>query len=555
MSVLGKNWNIKNSESNLNLTEKLLKNRGLHDEDSVDRFLNPNKERDFHDPFLMKDMERAVERICAAIDRNERIMIFGDYDLDGITGTAILMRTLTKLGASISYRLPHRIEDGYGLREKFIEQFKQIGVKLIITVDNGISCFNEVALANKKNIDVIITDHHTVPQKIPNAFAILHPKMPNNGYPFDELTGSAVALKLAQALLQRRVENHEEEIYKMLDLACIGTIGDFGPLVGENRYIVKEGLRVLNNTRWPGLSRLKIISGVKGNVNTQDIGFLIGPRLNAAGRMSHASDALKLLLQGEAQSIDLAQNLETLNKERQYLTQKLMKKVREQANDQKKNAVVIVHHHEFHAGVIGILAAKVVEEYGRPAIVMEERKDSAVGSCRSIEGFNIFNALDAAKDHLSHFGGHAAAAGFEVSTKNLKSFKKAVQHFADNFTGDVKSQKTIDAECTIEHTEISMTTFNLLKNFQPFGAGNVEPRFVCEGVRLVSFKTVGEKDKHLKFRIGTSHNMEFDCIGFGLGKFSKKLSIDSPMDLLCEIDENIWQGRKSLQLKVTDFNV
>jgi single-stranded-DNA-specific exonuclease len=228
----------------------------------------------------MKDMGGAVERIGRAIEHSERIMIFGDYDVDGITGTAILMRCLRKLGANVSYRLPHRVEDGYGLREKFIHEFSRLNVKLIITVDNGISCFQEVELANAAKMDVIITDHHTLPEKIPKAFAILHPKVPNCGYPFADLTGAGVALKLAQSLYIKRLDAEliNENIKKLLDLACMGTIGDLGPLVGENRYIVKEGLSVLEHTRWPGLSRLKQSAGVKGKIDTWTVGFLLGPR-------------------------------------------------------------------------------------------------------------------------------------------------------------------------------------------------------------------------------------------------------------------------------------
>ncbi|PIQ77347.1 single-stranded-DNA-specific exonuclease RecJ [Candidatus Peregrinibacteria bacterium CG11_big_fil_rev_8_21_14_0_20_46_8] len=567
MSVLNKIWQLKNNQPSLSLTEKLLHNRGLASEDAAERFLNPSRERDFHDPFLMRDMERAVERIGAAIERGERIMIFGDYDLDGITGTAILMRTLTKLGANISYRLPHRIEDGYGLRAKFIEAFHKLDVKLIVTVDNGISCFQEVALANEKGMDVIITDHHTVPEKIPNAYAILHPKLPNSGYPFDELTGSAVALKFAQALLMRRTKNHEEEVEKMLDLACIGTIGDFGPLIGENRYIVKEGLRVLNTTRWPGLSKLKKIAGVNGVVNTQDIGFLMGPRLNAAGRMSHANDALNLLLHGEDKSDALAKNLDALNKERQKLTEKLMKLVRKQADVQRDLPIIIVHHAEFHAGVIGILAAKIVETYGKPAIVMEEREVSAIGSCRSVEGFNIVDALGAAREYLTHFGGHAAAAGFEVERMHLEKFKEKVQQFADEFAHTLNIPSKLEVECALAQHDITMQTYELLQSFQPFGAGNEHPRFLCEGLIVKNFKTVGADKKHLKLGVrpandgaganGSGHRQggagTLDCIGFRLGAFANQLTVGAPIDIVAELDENIWQGRRSLQLRMIDF--
>ena len=366
MSLLKKIWQIKNNDPSASLLQKLLSNRGLKDETAIERFFHPDPSRDFHDPFLMEDMERAVARIDKAIEKSERIMIFGDYDVDGITGAAILMRSLRRLGANVSYRLPHRIEDGYGLREKFIREFAKLDVKLAITVDNGISCFNEVELANKLGVDVLITDHHTVPEKIPNACAILHPKLPGSRYPFTELTGAGVALKLAQALLMRRMNDEKtraEEITKLLDLACMGTIADLGELRGENRYIVKEGLRVLENTRWPGLSRLKEFAGVKGKIDTHDIGFLLSPRINAAGRISHPSHALKLLLHDDEHTALLAENLERLNRKRQTITAELFEKVAEHAEKQSDESIIIIGGPEIHGGNSRLIARKLSEKY------------------------------------------------------------------------------------------------------------------------------------------------------------------------------------------------
>lgn len=559
MSILNKHWQLKNTDPRSSLLQKLLTNRGLRTDSEIEHFFHPTEERDFHDPFLMKDMERAVKRIGQAIEKSERIMIFGDYDVDGITGTAILMRCLRKLGANVSYRLPHRIEDGYGLREKFIHEFSRLGVKLIITVDNGISCFQEVELANASKMDVIITDHHTLPEKIPKAFAILHPKLPNCGYPFPDLTGAGVALKLAQALFARRMlrqaqHDPDEEIKKLLDLACMGTIGDLGPLVGENRYIVKEGLAVLEHTRWPGLSRLKQSAGVNGKIDTWTVGFLLGPRLNAAGRVSHPSHALRLLLHDAEHTGMLAQNLERLNKKRQLLMEELMEIADELALKQCSDSAIIISHPDFHGGVIGLLASKLVDKYFRPAIVMGDRGETLVGSCRSVEGINIVEALNAASDLLTHFGGHAMAAGFDLPKINLPDFAERVKTHVGKLRRMDSCQPVLQIECEISHADISQKTLEMLEWFEPFGAGNEVPRFLLKNLPLLEYRTVGAGQKHLK--ISTRVNgAPIDGIGFRLGQFAGELNGKKSLDAVCEIEEDEWNGAKKLQLKLVDLQI
>lgn len=565
MSVLNKHWVIKNTDRKQSLLKKLLANRHLEDEREIERFFHPTAEQDFHDPFLMKDMEKAVLRIGQAIEKGERIMIFGDYDVDGVTGSAILMWALRLFKANVSYRLPHRIEDGYGLREKFIREFAKLDVKLAITVDNGISCFNEVALANELGIDVIITDHHTIPEKIPDAYAILHPKLPECGYPFTELTGAGVALKLAQALFERRLDDAEAREHAttgLLDLACMGTIADFGALTGENRYIVKEGLKMLENTRWPGLSRLKDFAGIKGKMSTYDIGFLLGPRINAAGRISHSSHALRLLLADDDSTHVLADTLEKLNRKRQTMMAELNELAETLAIEQSQNPIIILHHPEFHGGIIGLIAAKMVEKYSRPAIAMEERADSLIGSCRTTPAVNIIEALSSAKDLLSHFGGHAGAAGFDLPKKNLQAFKerlissvgKAV-NLADGQAGVGSYLPKLAIECEITHDEVCQQSMEMLRWFEPFGVGNDAPHFLLSDVSLHDYRTVGADKKHLKLTMRLNDGKKVDAIGFKLGSFASQLNGSKTLDLVCEIDENEWQGKKSVQLKIADFRV
>lgn len=558
MSILKKIWQIKNSDPKTSLLQKLLANRGLKDETAIERFFHPDPIRDFHDPFLMEDMERAVTRIGKAIEKSQRIMIFGDYDVDGITGTAILMRALRKLGANVSYRLPHRIEDGYGLREKFIREFAKLDVKLAITVDNGISCFREVELANQLGVDVLITDHHTVPEKIPAACAILHPKLPGSRYPFTELTGAGVALKLAQALLMRRMNDDSErveEITKLLDLACMGTIADLGELRGENRYIVKEGLRVLENTRWPGLSRLKEFAGVKGKIDTHDIGFLLSPRINAAGRISHPSQALQLLLHDNEHTTLLAENLERLNRKRQTMMAELFEKAEVLAEKQSDDSIIIIGGPEFHGGIIGLIAGKLSEKYSRPVIAMEERPMSFVGSCRSIPAVNMVKALTAVKKLLTNFGGHAAAAGFEVAKENRQKFEAQLKTHVGKMLRAKDIQAVIPVECEISHDEISEKTIEMLLWFEPFGMGNEVPRFLCRNVLVQEYSTVGADKKHLKIVAQLANGNRIDCIGFRLGQFADQIERNQPVDLIAEVERDEWNGRRKIQLKFVDLRI
>lgn len=561
MSVLGKIWKLQNEDRDLSVLKKLLANRGLQDETQIERFFHPSEQHDFHDPFLMKDMEKAMTRIDTAIEKEERIMIFGDYDVDGITGAAILVRALRTVGAKVSCRLPHRIQDGYGLREKFVREFKKLDVKIIITVDNGISCYDETALAQSLGIDVIISDHHTVPEKIPPAFAILHPKVTGCGYPFLELTGAGVALKIAQALFARHGNGDDdgaearERTQNLLDLACMGTIADVGELRGENRYIVKEGLKILEHTRWPGLSRLKEVAGIEGAVTTHDIGFLIGPRINAAGRISDPLHALKLLLHDAHEGGLLADHLEKLNRTRQNMMEELMEIAEKLALPQINDPVIIVHHPRFHAGVIGLIAARLGERYARPAIAMDERENILVGSCRSTPAVNIVQALTAVKQHLFHFGGHAAAAGFDILPKNLTEFIDDIKkHVGAARAADASYQPILTAECELPAAETSFKTVELLKWFEPFGAGNEAPRFLCRSIPVMSVGTVGKEAKHLKI-ISTMNGAPFECIGFNLGRYADEIKTGAVLDIVGELEENVWRGNKKLQIKMLDFRI
>ncbi len=428
MSVLNKNWLIKNQDPDLGITEKLLLNRGITEQNQIQSYLYPNYKKGFHNPFLMKDMDKAVDRIKKAILRNEKIMVFGDYDVDGISGTAILYNTLKIMGARVSYRLPHRVKDGYGLSNAFIEEFIKLGVNVAITVDCGISCKSQVDLAHNYGLDVIITDHHTIPEQMPDkAYAILHTSQPGDEYPFKGLTGAGVAYKFASALITDKygVEEREEYLYALLDLASLGTVADIGPIRDENRIIVKFGLEALKDTRWSGLRHLKEQAGIQPDekLNIGTIGFKIGPRINAAGRIDHPYYALQLLLSEDNEKGKLlAEHLERLNHDRQQMVIKAMLEAETQYTGRRSEKIFVAWSPDWHVGILGLIAGKISEKYGVPAMILQDFGDYLVASARSPETFNVVEALTATGDYLEHFGGHAQAAGFNIRKERLEDF-------------------------------------------------------------------------------------------------------------------------------------
>ncbi len=569
MSLLGKKWHIKNKDIRVPLYRRLLENRGISDEADEQRFVYPTRELDFHDPFLMKDMTKAVERIFSAIKNKERIMIFGDYDVDGITGSAILIRILKALGAEVSCKLPSRLKDGYGLRTKFIDDFVNSNVKLIITVDNGISCADEIDYANLKNIDVIVSDHHTVPARLPNATAILHPKIPGCGYPFSELTGAGVALKLAQALAistpkfapKKATIVNEALVDDFFDLACMGTVADLGDLRGENRYIVKEGLKKIAETRWPGLSKLKEKAGVKGEITTETVGFQLCPRINAAGRMSDPTEALRLLITDEKNVEKYAETLDLLNRDRQNIMKELIDIAENDIENQKENPILIVCNTSFHGGIIGLIAARLCEKYNKPSIAMEVRDDIIIGSCRSIPGLNIATALTRVQEKspknkpvLINFGGHPAAAGFTLKAQDEKRLFTELNEVICEMMKDFEPSPLLNIDTVLGESDISFESLNIIRLLAPFGMGNPAPLFACTGLPVHEVVTVGKDKTHLKIRVRANGTI-IDAIGFKLGGFEQNLRNAKKVDIVGELDENVWNGVSKIQLKIKDARI
>lgn len=557
MSILGKTWKIKNEDTKLSLTEKLFANRNLHKKDEIKTFLDPDLEN-MHDPFLMKDMKKAVARIKEAIDKKERIIIFGDYDVDGVTGTAILFHTLKELGALVSYRLPHRVDDGYGLNKKFIEDFVASGAKLIITVDCGIACKDEIELICENGIDVIVTDHHSIPEKLPlKACAILHPKQPGCKYPFPELTGAGVSFKLSKALFKTlsTKEKYKEKTEELLDLVTMGTIADLGPLVGENRIIVKYGLVRLKNTRWPGLSLLQKSAGVESRkMDTGVIGYHLAPRLNAAGRLSTPYFALQLLLEDGDKAVQIAKKLEKLNRERQKMTEEALEEAIETAEAQIRDRyAMVIWGRNWHLGIIGLIAGKLAQKYNRPAFVIGGDREILTGSVRSIKNFSAIAALNAHKKYLDHFGGHLQAGGFSIHRSKFVEFQNMVWQYAHKELKDQNFAPVLTIDCEITENDLIKETFMMIDSFNPFGMANEEPVFLLKNVNIKNLSPCGIQNKHLRMQIDVG-NKTFKAIGFDFGPFSDNIkNQNKPFNIALNLRQNEWRGEKSLEFNVIDL--
>lgn len=550
MSVLGKRWLIKNQNNDKSIFERIMENRGLSSLDEI---------TDFHDPFLFEDMEKAVQRIDRAINSQESIVIFGDYDVDGISGTAILVHILKKLKANITYCLPNRLTDGYGLSIKFIDEFIQKNIKLLITVDCGISCYQQIQKAKNHKIDTIITDHHTIPEILPEAFAILHPKKPNTKYPFRELTGAGVALKLAQALIKKYLPDQEQDecFNSLLDLATLGTIADLGSLKDENRLIVIKGLASLANTKWLGLKKIKELANIKEGeaVDATHIGFQLAPRINAAGRIGDPYTALTLLLQEDQnENIKiLGDKLEQLNRERQNMTEQAMKEAEENfSNIRQQPYIFIAHNPNWHVGILGLIAGKLAEKHGRPAIIMQDFGDTLVASARSPEYFNIIEALAAHKDYMINFGGHAQAAGFNIKKTELQNFIAKISAYTEGKLKNIELKSTLEIDCELYGKEINFDLIAEIEKLQPFGVDNKKPTFILSSLEPQFIDKVGHEGNHLKFT-ARLQDKNFPVIAFRMGCFADQLRKHKKIDLVFQLDRHRWKDRDFIQLQALDF--
>ena len=545
------------------LVAKLLFSRGIKTEKEISQFISPNYEVDSHDPFLFGDMEKVVERIKLARDEKQLIAIFGDYDADGITSSAIMKETFDHLGVESFVYIPNKHKEGYGINANAIDIFKEKNAALMITVDCGITSIIEVEKANALGIDVIITDHHHVPDVLPPAFAIINPNQEGCGYPFADLAGVGVAFKVVQAIFQKLMPEKVQLSKWMLDLVAIGTIADCVPLVGENRLFVKYGLIVLSRTRRVGLLELFTVGGIMINENeipdTKKVSFYIAPRINAAGRINHASLAYNLVVEKDTvMARDLALELEANNTERQKITEGIVNEVKVLAENKfkdKKFIFAISEH--FSIGVVGLVAGKIAQKYNKPVAIFQKTDDVSKGSFRSIPQINIIETIGECKELLVKHGGHSQAAGVSVKNDDLESFyEKMDKIISEKLEGvDLSEEFKIDAEVGTD--EINFELIDDVEKLKPFGQGNDEPLFVIRDLIVREKRTIGTGNKHIKLFLSPKDRSPkiFEAISFnGYDKYID-VAQGNYVDIVCNIQKDEWNGNKKIQLVIVDVKV
>ena len=501
-------------------------------------------------PLLLPDMHQAVARIYQALLSGEPVAIYGDYDADGITATALLVQGLSALGGTVIPYIPHRLTEGYGLKTTALENLRQQGIGLVVTVDCGITSLSEVKRARRMGLDIVITDHHTPLHEIPPAVAIVNPKLPGSAYPFTELTGAGVAFKLLQALYQS--VGREEQLEALVDLAALGTVADMSPLLGENRYLVKEGLMVMNHSPRLGISALMEQAGLSdGNLDSGCISWIIAPRLNAAGRLEHAMSSYKLLTtDSPAEARRLARWLEQKNTERQKLTASTLARAREQVLSRGLSPLLIAGDKDYFIGIAGLVASRLAEEFYRPAVVIKTGEKVSSGSCRSIPEFNIIAALKESQHLLSQFGGHSQAAGFTLPTRNLPRFEETLLNLATTQLREVELRPGLDIDVEVTLPGLGGDTFQVTQQLAPFGRGNPIPTYLSRRVEVTDCRTMGNGGEHLRLKL-RQEGARWDGVAFRLGNCLADVA--PVMDIVYNLEIDHWRGKETLRLNILDF--
>ncbi|MFK2824486.1 single-stranded-DNA-specific exonuclease RecJ [Bacillus sp. B190/17] len=535
------------------LLASLLINRGITETEAARSFLY-DKGNEFHDPFLLSGMKEASERIHRAIADGEPILIFGDYDADGVNSTSVMMTVLTDLGAKVDFYIPNRFTEGYGPNEAAFRQAKENGYRLIITVDTGIAAVKEAEVAAEIGIDLIITDHHEPGPELPQALAIIHPKLPGGSYPFPYLAGVGVAFKVAHALYGRLPEH-------LLDLAAIGTIADLVPLIGENRTIAKAGIKKLQQTTRPGIEALLQLTATKPEaVNEETIGFMIAPRINAAGRLGDADPAVDLLLtKDRAMANDLAQEIDAINKERQAIVADIAKEAIEMVKSHyppDKYPVIVVGKENWNAGVIGIVASKLVDTFYRPAIVLDFNPETnkAKGSARSIAGFDLFKNLSQSRDILPHFGGHPMAAGMTLELSDVDELRERLCVLAHEQLTAEDFIPVTELDAVVPLDQVSLPIIEQLNRLAPYGVNNPKPQVMIEHAGVTAMRKIGSDKTHLKLQL-ESEAGSLDGIGFGLGHCADHIAPFSKVSVIGELSVNEWNNIRKPQLFLKDLKI
>lgn len=532
---------------------QVLYNRGLTDEGHIQAFLD-GLYLEAVDPFLLKDMDKAVERINRAVERDENIVVYGDFDADGVTSTVLLVETLRGLGLSREKAqpyIPNRVDEGYGLNKEALSQLRAKGADLVITVDCGIRSLAEVIHANEIGLDMIVTDHHSLGAGLPPAGAVINPKRPDSAYPEKMLAGVGIAYKLAQALGQTLPGRANFNETNLLDLVAIGTVADLAPLLGENRRLVIEGLTVLNRSHRPGIAALAKISGLRaGSITAEGIGFGLGPRLNAAGRLAHAYQAARLLsVNNSLEAEKYANELNELNQKRRNTTNELSEKAERLITDPTAPILIAADSH-FLSGVVGLVASRLSEKYYRPAIVIEKGESESRASCRSITEFHITEALDQLGHLLMRHGGHAQAAGFTIRNENLETFCQAITQLAGEKLSGLNLLPTLTIDAEIKLSEVDWALHGLLARLEPTGYANTPPVFMSRGVQVLGHRVMGQDNSHLRLDLSDGR-MGYAAVAFGQADWASRMP--RRIDLVYTINVNEWNGRRTLQLMVQDM--
>lgn len=548
---------IKDLAQALNVEENiasLLLQRGIETYEDARKFFRPSL-NDLHDPYLMKDMDKAVSRIEKAIENKENILVFGDYDVDGTTAVSLVASYLKSYYSNVATYIPDRYDEGYGVSFKGIDYADDNGISLIIALDCGIKSIDHVAYAKERNIDFVICDHHRPGETIPEAVAVLDPKREDCTYPYDELCGCGIGFKLIQALGQNRGESIED-IMPYLDLVATAIAADIVPMTGENRVLAKFGLQVINSNPRAGIKAL--IHQIKKKVlDITDVVFIIAPRINAAGRIKHGNHAVQLLSEFDFdQAVQFAAEIEKYNADRKELDKQITVEALNQINENSENErfTTVVYHENWHKGVIGIVASRLIETYYRPTLVFTKSGEKLAASARSVKNFDVYNALEACAEHLEQFGGHMYAAGLTLKEENYQNFKMAFEEIvkATIQEDSLMPEVLIDAE--IDFSDITPKFVRILKQFEPFGPQNMTPVFMTKDLIDTGFgKKIGKDEEHLRLFVKQDNSEGIAGIGFGLGhKFDNTTNQQAFQAVYC-IDENEWNGNVSLQLRLKDI--
>jgi len=534
------------------LMAAVLRNRGVATEPAIRDFLRPSLDR-LYDPSSLPDIEPAVARLVRAVRNHEHVLVHGDYDVDGITACALMTRFLSTVGVQVSYYIPHRIKDQYGMSPQAVSQATEKGIGLIVAVDCGVTAHEAIEIAHSGGADVIVIDHHEPGPQLPEGALIIDPKRSDSQYPESELAAVGLCFKVASAVCEMLEVSQVSLQRAFLDLVALGTIADMVPLRGENRLMAASGLKLLPQTRKVGLAALLDICGLDSQITARDVSYRIAPRLNAVGRLADANEAVELLLtDDEVQARRLALYLDSLNRERQDEQERVYQEAREtidESEELQQAPALVLDSESWHIGVVGIVASHLLERYHRPAMVLVHEGDQARGSARSVEGFDIAEALQICSDLLVKHGGHAAAAGLTIQRENLPAFRQRMNDLVTEVLGSGGWRPRLRADAEVDLAEIDESLLEDLQALEPCGQDNPQPRFVSRNVEVTSCRCVGSQERHLKLQV-ISENGHWDCIGFGLAKAGGWIRTGHQIDLCFTPEFNEYMGTRELQLRL-----